>query len=78
VKLGKNTITDACATLSDVYGGETVKNSSVFEWRKLFKEGHVSMEIDERSGRPRSHSSDEKVRDLAHSNRRLSTRAMGE
>jgi hypothetical protein len=41
--------------LSDDYGEEAMKNSSVFEWHKQFKEVHKNMEDDERSGHPRSH-----------------------
>jgi hypothetical protein len=37
MKLGK-IASDICAVLSEAYGGETLKNSSVFEWHKWFKE----------------------------------------
>jgi hypothetical protein len=46
--------------LSEAYGGETVKESSVFEWHKRFNE---------RSGHPRSRRTDvnvEKVRKLMY------------
>jgi hypothetical protein len=65
--------------LSEPYGGEATKNSSVSEWHKPFEEGRESMEDDGRSGRPRSHKIDEnveQVRNLVHSDRRLSIRAM--
>jgi hypothetical protein len=55
-----------------------MKKSSVFEWHKRFKEGHKIVE-GESSGCPRSHRTDEnveKVRNLMHSDRRLSIRAM--
>jgi len=38
VKLGKNT-SDTCAVLSQTYGGEATKKSSVSEWHKRFNEG---------------------------------------
>jgi hypothetical protein len=37
VKLGKNA-SDTCAILFEVYGGETMKKSRVFDWHKRFKE----------------------------------------
>jgi hypothetical protein len=37
VKLGRNA-SDACSLLSEVYGREALKNSSVFEWHRLVKE----------------------------------------
>jgi hypothetical protein len=33
--------------LSEAYGGEDIKKSSVTEWRKQFKEGHEYEERDE-------------------------------
>jgi len=38
--------------LSKGYEGEAVRNKSVFEWYKKFKEGHKNNEDDERSGHP--------------------------
>jgi len=38
--------------LSQTYGGEAMKKSSVFAWHKWFKEGHENME-DERNGYPK-------------------------
>jgi uncharacterized metal-binding protein len=46
VKLGKNA-SDTCAMLSDNYGREDMKNSSVFKWHKSFKEGREDVENDE-------------------------------
>jgi hypothetical protein len=37
VKLGNNAI-DTCAMFSEVYGGEAMKKSNVFEWHKQLKE----------------------------------------
>jgi len=49
-KLGQNA-SDNCAMLSEGYGGEPVKESSVFEWHKRFEDGRQSVESDERSCR---------------------------
>jgi hypothetical protein len=38
--------------LSDAYGREAMKKSSVSEWQKQFKDGCKNMEDDERSGHP--------------------------
>jgi hypothetical protein len=37
-----------------------MKQSSVSEWHKRFKEGRENVEDDERSRRPRSHRTDDK------------------
>jgi hypothetical protein len=39
VKLGKNA-SGTCAMLSEAYGVEAIKTSSVSEWHKWLKEGH--------------------------------------
>jgi len=69
MKLRKNA-SDTCAVLSEAYGGEAKKKSSVFDWHKWLKEGHKNVEDDERSSHPRSHRTDENVqtmRNLVHS-----------
>jgi hypothetical protein len=38
VKLGNNA-SDTCEMLSEAYGGEAMKKSSVSEWHKQLKEG---------------------------------------
>jgi hypothetical protein len=78
VALKKNA-SDTCAMLSGACGGEAMKKSSVFEWNKRFKEGRENVKDDERSCRPRSHRTNEnveKMRDLVHSERCLSIKAM--
>jgi hypothetical protein len=43
VQLGKNA-GDICAVLSNVYGREAMKKSSIFEWHKQFRESlHVEI-----------------------------------
>jgi hypothetical protein len=76
VKLGR-TASDTCTVLFEAYGGEAMKNSSVFEWHKWFREGHENMDNDERSCLPRSPRTDEdaeKVQNLVHSDKHLSIR----
>jgi hypothetical protein len=50
VKL-ENNANNTCVVLSEAYGKEGMKKSSVFEWHKWFKEGCENVEDDERSGR---------------------------
>jgi hypothetical protein len=60
------------------FGGRSCEKSSVLEWHTWFKEGHKNVEDNERSG-PRSHRTNEnieKARNIMHSDRRLSIRAM--
>jgi hypothetical protein len=59
-KLEQNA-SDTCAILSEAYWGEAMKKSSVFEWRKQFKEDPDNVKDDEISGRQRSHTTDENV-----------------
>jgi hypothetical protein len=60
VKLGENT-NETCVMLSEAYGRESARNSSISEWHKWFKEGRQNVEDVERSGRPRSYRTDENV-----------------
>jgi hypothetical protein len=54
-----------CAKLgkrADVNRGldaDAMKTSSVFEWHKRFKEGREDVKDDERTGRPKTHRTDE-------------------
>jgi hypothetical protein len=72
-KLGKS----ACETLqmlAEAYGANAVKKSSVFEWHKKFKEGWEDVKDNKRTGRLKTHQTDEnveKVWKLVHSDRRL-------
>jgi hypothetical protein len=47
--------------LSGTNGREAVKKSCVFEWHKVFKDGHENVEDDEKNGRPKCHRTDENV-----------------
>jgi hypothetical protein len=42
-KLRKNA-SDACAVLSEAYGGAAMQKANVFEWYKWFKEGRENVE----------------------------------
>jgi hypothetical protein len=64
VKLGVNA-SDTYVMLSEAYGGEAMKKSSVFEWFKRFKEGLENV----------TNENVEKVRNLVHSDRRLNVRS---
>jgi len=75
VKLGSNA-SGTSATHSEACVGNAVKKSGVSEWHKQFREGQENAEDDddhhhdERSGRLKSHGTDENVqtvRNLAHS-----------
>jgi hypothetical protein len=57
-KLGKNA-SETLKMLTEVYGADAMKNSSVFEWHKRFKECQVDVKDDERTGRPKTHRTDE-------------------
>jgi hypothetical protein len=65
--------------LSETYGKEAMKKSSVSEWHRRFEEGRENVEDDETSGRTGSHRIDEnveKVRNLVHWDGRLGIRAL--
>jgi hypothetical protein len=73
-KLGKSA-SETLHMLTEAYGTDAMNKSSVFEWHKRFKEGRDDVKDDERTGRPKTHQTDEnveKVRKLVHSDRRLS------
>jgi hypothetical protein len=67
--------------LTEAYGADAMKKSSVFEWHKRFKEGREDVKDDERTGHPKTHRTYENVeimRKLVYSDRRLSVRMMAE
>jgi hypothetical protein len=57
-KLGKSA-SETQQMLTEAYGADAVKKSSVFEWHKRFKEGREDVKDDERTGRPITHQTDE-------------------
>jgi hypothetical protein len=46
--------------LTEAYGADAMKKSSVFEWHERFKEGREDVK-DKRTGRPKTHQTDENV-----------------
>ena len=57
VKLGKST-TKTFAMLNTAYGDVAMKRATCFRWHKRFKNGRLSVENDERSGRPSTSTDD--------------------
>jgi predicted transposase YdaD len=79
-KLGKS-VSETLQMLTEAYRADAMKKSSVFELHKRFKEGREDVKDGERTGRPKTHRTDEsveKVRKLVRSDRRLSVRMMAE
>jgi hypothetical protein len=57
-KFGKS-VSDTLQMLTEVYDADAMKKSSVFEWHKRLKEGRKYVKDDERTGRPKTHWTDE-------------------
>jgi transposase len=57
-KLGKSA-SETLQMLTEAYGTDAMKKSSVSEWHKRFKEGREDVKDDERTGRPKTHQTDE-------------------
>jgi hypothetical protein len=57
-KLGKSA-SETLQTLTEAYGADAMKKSSVFEWYKRFKVGREDVKGDERTGRLKTHRTDE-------------------
>jgi hypothetical protein len=45
--------------LTEAYGADAMKKLSVCDWHKRFKEGREDVKDDERTGRPKTHWTDE-------------------
>ena len=76
VKLGKPT-TETFAMLNTAYGDVAMKRATCFRWHKCFKNGRLSVEDDERSGRPSTSPDDphiDEINTLVRANRRLTVR----
>jgi hypothetical protein len=57
-KLGKNA-SETLQMLTEAYGADAIKKSSVSEWRKRFKEGQEDVKDDKRTECPKTHWTDE-------------------
>jgi hypothetical protein len=60
-KLGKSA-SETVQMLTEAYGADAMKKASVFEWHKRFKEcreDEKDEKDDERTGRPKTHRTDE-------------------
>jgi hypothetical protein len=80
VKIGKSVI-ETLALLKVAYGEYAMKNSSVFEWHRQFKEGRKDVQDDPRSGQPKTQRTDanvDRVRTLVRSDQRLGVRVIAE
>ena len=80
VKLGKS-ITETFAMLNMAYGDVAMKRVTCFRWHKRFKNGRLSFEDDERSGRTSTSTDDPhiyEINTLVRANRRLTVRELAE
>ena len=78
VKIGKSA-NETSVLLTVAYGEYAMKESSVFEWHRPFKEGQEDVQDDPRSGQPKTQRRDAnvgRVRTLVRSDRRLVVRVM--
>ena len=78
VTLGKST-TEMFAMLNTAYGDVAMKRATCFRWHKRFKNGRLSVEDDERSGRPSTSTDDphiDEINTLVQANRRLTVREL--
>ena len=67
--------------LKEVFGDNCVSRTQVFEWHKRFVEGREVVEDDERSGRPVTSRTDEKIQKInkiVRRDRRLSVRMIAD
>ena len=70
VKLGKST-TETFAKLNTAYSDVAMKRATCFRWHKCFKNSQLSVEDDERSGRPSTSTDDphiDEINNLAQAN----------
>ena len=80
VKLGKST-RETFAMLDMAYGDVAMKRATCFRWHKRFKNYRLSVEDDERSGRPSTSTDDphiDEINTLVRANRRLTVRELAE
>ena len=80
VKLGKST-TETVSMLNTAYDDVAMKRAKYFRWHKRFKNGRLSVEDDERSGRPSTSTDDlhiDEINTLVRANRSLTVRELAE
>ena len=80
VKLGKSTM-ETFAMLNMAFGDVAMKRATCFTWHKRFKNGPLSVEDDERSGRPSTSTDDphiDEINTLVQANRCLTVRELAE
>ena len=80
VKIGKSA-SETLALLTVAYGEYAMREWSVFEWHRRFKEGRENVQDDPRTGQPHTQRTDanvDKVRNLVRSDRRLGVRVISE
>ena len=73
VKIGKSA-SETLALLTVAYGEYAMKESTVFEWQRWFKERRENVQDDPRSVKPKTQKKDadvDRVRTLVHSDRSL-------
>jgi hypothetical protein len=69
VKIGKGA-SETLALLTVAYGEYDMKEPSVSEWHRRFEEGREDVQVDPRSGQPKTQRTDanvDRVRTLVHS-----------
>ena len=80
VKLGKST-TEMFTMLNTAYSDVAMKRATCFRWHKRFKNGQLSVEDDEHSGRPSTSTDDphiDEINTLVQANRCLTVRELAE
>ncbi|XP_067949962.1 protein GVQW3-like [Watersipora subatra] len=77
----QHSATETYSKIQQAYGDTALSRAQVFRWFKAFSEGKDSVEDDTRLGRPSSVHNDanvERIRELVHSDRRLTVRMIAE
>lgn len=67
--------------IRQVFRSDSLSQTAVFKWHKLFKDGRESVEDESRAGRPSTSRTDDnvqRVRDVLNSDRRLSVRMIAD
>jgi len=80
VKLGDNAITTH-GKLQQAFGDDAMSKAQAFRWQKMFSEGRILVEDEQRSGRPsatRTGDNTARVRELVRHDRRLTVRMIAD